>query len=55
MLMRAMFGMKGDALLNKAIAPDSPLLAGQPYDQLSSNERLWVGQQITDRIDALRS
>lgn len=55
MLMRAMFGMKGDALLNKALAPESPLLAGQRYDQLSSNERLWVGQQITDRIDALRT
>ena len=54
LLMRAMFGMKGDALLNKALAPESPLLAGQRYDQLSSDERLWVGQQITERIDALR-
>jgi len=54
LLMRAMFGMKGDALLNKAIAPASPLLAGQRYDQLSGDERFWVAQQITDRIDALK-
>jgi hypothetical protein len=55
LLLRSMFGMKGDALLNKAIAAESPLLAGQRYELLSSDERLWVGQQITDRIDALRA
>jgi PAP2 superfamily len=54
LLMRSMFGMKGDALLNKAIAPESPLLAGQRYDQLSGDERFWVAQQITERIDALK-
>jgi hypothetical protein len=53
MLMRAMFGMQGDALLSKALSPQSPLLEGHRYDQLSTDERLWVGQQVLDRIQAL--
>ncbi len=53
MLIRAMFGMQGDALLSKALSPQSPLLEGHRYDQLSTDERLWVGQQVLDRIQAL--
>lgn len=53
MLMRAMFGMQGDSLLSKAIAPQSPLLDGHRYDQLTPDEKLWVGQQVLDRIQAL--
>jgi len=53
MLMRAMFGMQGDALLSKAISPQSPLLNGHRYDQLSPDEKLWAGQQVLDRIQSL--
>ena len=48
-----MFGMQGQALLSKALAPQSPLREGHRYDQLSTDERLWVGQQVLDRIQAL--
>jgi len=54
MLMRAMFGMQGDALLSKAVSSQSPLLAGNRYDQLSPDDKLWVGQQVLDRVDTLR-
>ena len=53
MLIRAMFGMQGDALLSKALAPQSPLLEGHRYDQLSTDERFWVGEQVLDRIQTL--
>jgi Ca2+-binding RTX toxin-like protein len=54
LLMRGLFGMQGDALLSKVIAPQSPLLGGNRFDQLTADDKLWVGQQVHDRIDALR-
>jgi hypothetical protein len=54
LLMRGLFGMEGDALLSKVISQQSPLLGGNRFDQLTPDDKLWVGQQVHDRIDALR-
>jgi hypothetical protein len=55
LMMRAMFGMQGDALLSKAIAPDSPLLEGYRFDQLTPDEKLWVGQRVIEQVKALQT
>ena len=53
MLMRSLFGMRGDALLQKALAPESPLLEGYRLDQLNGDERRLVADRVQGRIEAL--
>ena len=48
-----MLGMRGDRMLGKAIAAESPLLAGFAWDELNSSERSWVSDQVQARIDVL--
>ena len=55
MVIRHLFGsaFSGEALINKAISPDSVLLGGIPYNQMTSEERQDVASLVAANIDAL--
>jgi len=52
MVIRYLFGsaFAGDALINKAISPDSPLLGGKSYTSMSATEKAGVAAQVATNI-----
>jgi hypothetical protein len=52
MVIRYLFGnaFAGDALINKAISPDSPLLGGKSYTSMSATEKAGVASLVATNI-----
>ncbi len=52
MVIRYLFGsaFAGDALINKAISPDSPLLGGKSYTSMSATEKASVASLVATNI-----
>jgi hypothetical protein len=52
MVIRYLFGnaFAGDALINKAISPDSPLLGGKSYSTMTSTEKAGVASLVATNI-----
>ena len=53
MLMRSMFGIRGEGMIENAISTESPLLDGYSFNHLNGEERRWVAHQVHSRIDSL--
>ena len=53
MLMRSLFGMRGESVIKQAISTESPLLDGYSLNHLNGEERRWVAHQVQERIDSL--
>ena len=55
MVIRHLFGsaFTGDALINKAISPDSVLLGVIPYNQMTAEARQDVAGLVAANIDTL--
>ena len=55
MVIRHLFGgaFRGEALISKAISPESSFLGGQELNDLSSTQYLAIASQVANTIETL--